>query len=141
MTCPGSGAVAGDGAGAPASSGTDAARVATVPTMVAGRPGCVPAGWPKMTARWPVPVPTWKARATSGAAANPAPAGREAVIAHTPAATAVTVARETAHTSGVSERKETGRRDDAVARRVTGAPTIVAGFPADVPAGWPNVMV
>jgi hypothetical protein len=85
-------------------------------------------------------VPTWKARATSGAA-DPALPACEAVIVHTPAATAVTIVLETVHTSGVSERNETRSPDGAVACSLTEAPTAVAGTLADVPSGWPKTMV
>ena len=131
-----------DGTGTWVSRVTVALRVTCAPTMVAGRPGWVPSGWANLTVCWPVPVPTWKACATSGAAANSALPACDAVIVHTPAVGAVTVmleaVAETVHTSGVAERNETCSPDDAVACTVISAPTAVSGAPGDVPAGWPN---
>ena len=124
---------------------TEALRVTCAPTLVSGCPGWVPSGWPKVTVCWPGPVPVWKARARLGAAANSAFPACEAVIVHTPAATAVATVPEsvlaTVHTAGVAERNETGSPDDAVACRVTAVPTAVSAAPADVPSGCPNLMV
>ncbi len=142
---PGSGAEARDLTVAELSRVTEAVRGTCAPTLVWGCPGWVPSGGPKVTACWPGPVPIWKARARSGAAANRVFPACEAVIVHTPAATAVAIVLEpvpaTVHTSGVAERNETGSPDDAVACRVTGEPTSVSAAPADVPSGCLNLMV
>jgi hypothetical protein len=120
---------------------TVALRVMCAPTMISGRPGWVPSGCANLTVCWPVPVPIWKACATSGAAANSALPACDAVIVHTPAVNAVTIVAETVHTSGVAERNETCSPDDAEARTVISAPTAVSGAPGDVPAGWPKLIV
>ena len=119
---------------------TEAVRGTCSPTLVWGCPGWVPAGWGKETSCCCCPVPIWKARARSGAAANWVFPACEAVIVHTPAATVVTIVPETVHTSGVAERNETGSPDDALACRVTGVPTGVSAAPADVPSGCLNLM-
>ncbi len=120
---------------------TEAVRGTCAPTLVWGCPGWVPAGWGKETSCCCCPVPIWKARARSGAAANSVFPACEAVIVHTPAATVVTIVAETVHTSGVAERNETGSPDDALACRVTGVPTAVSAAPADVPPGCANLML
>src|SRR5712691_5908922 len=70
---------------------------------------------------------TAKDRCTSRAAAKRSSPAWEALMAQVPAAVAVTVAPETLHTEGVSERNDTASPEVADAARVTGWPTAAGG--------------
>ena len=79
---------------------------------------------------WPAVI--MNDRCSSRAAAKRALPSWAAMMAHLPGARVSTVVPDTAQASGVAERNDTSRREDADADSVTGIPAIT---PARVPAG------
>ena len=84
---------------------------------------------------WPAVI--MNDRCSSRAAAKRALPSWAAMMAHLPGARVSTVVPDTAQASGVVERNDTSRREDADADSVTGIPAIT---PARVPAGRRNVI-
>ena len=85
----------------------------------------------------PGPVWTPNERCSSRAAAKRALPPCVAVILQRPPVRVSTVVPDTAHTSGLSERNDTARPEDAEAGSVTGSPAVTG---APVPSGRRNVI-
>ena len=98
-----------------------------VATRVTAAPVPAPAGWANVIFCATFPAVTWKDCSACGAAVYRALPPWEAMIVHTPAASAVAVVPETVHTGRLPERKATGRPEDAVAISGTRDPARAAG--------------